>query len=328
MSFKFLNITDNTNFTGTVAGINSLLEHNNPRVTPSHITVVYRVMKNSTEEGLQIKFLKFLMVNVIVINEDIGPWELKTRFMLKLGEGLETGSRLVIFDSDLFFCNDITELLYHPSDVLGGDDGGPTIYASDRKWGAYDIELPSVNPQYQSTSCMFVRITEATLKVLSRADYCTQHAIYNKTGSFGGHGDQGILNAVLHEYNVNHLDEPITRYSIENRLISHHKTSSSDSFSRDDKGIIFNADPELSKKPLYAFHSVSSPKLWTRRFLLESPKRHQVLVEEFIRLLYSKPAKELVSSRCISDSQKGALIGASTKFPPSLPPDSELPSIL
>ncbi|MDQ3333310.1 MAG: class I SAM-dependent methyltransferase, partial [Planctomycetota bacterium] len=78
----------------------------------------------------------------------------------------------------------------------GGQDGDSAEY--DDAYAAYGFSVPARNPRYMSTSLYCCSTSQRNRETLRRWAASCVAAEFNGTGSLPGHGDQGILNAVLY----------------------------------------------------------------------------------------------------------------------------------
>jgi hypothetical protein len=91
--------------------------------------------------------------------------------------------------------DDVIKQCFASGGFIGGQDGNGADY--DDSYSIYGITTPVRNPRYMSTSLYFCAVNDANMRVLRRWTECCNAAIFNATGPHPGHGDQGILNAVL-----------------------------------------------------------------------------------------------------------------------------------
>jgi predicted O-methyltransferase YrrM len=127
----------------------------------------------------------------------VDAWELKAYAMCDLAERAEVDV-LVGIDSDCLLCADVDRELRTCAETggfLGGKDGDGAEY--DDSYQPYGIEAPARNDRYMSTSLVFCAVTDANKAVLRRWAECCAAAVFNGCGPYPGHGDQGVLNAVL-----------------------------------------------------------------------------------------------------------------------------------
>jgi len=268
---KFISITDQKCFLGSLLGIRSLLE-THTWVSPSQITIGYILHHRDHIEAAQLKYLRNLGVNVVT-NEDLfvgdryaGPWEAKTYLFRNTAMESNNGDIIVLFDADLFFCRDTGSVIgsinsSHLS-IAGGKDRdieyGPN-------YSIYGI-TPAKNDCYMSTSCMFLEVTDFTRDILKHAEEVTQHAEYNGQGPYKGHGDQGVINACIFAAKQKH-PEAIRTLALPDALWSHHWTAKEDIFRRTSTGMLLNLNYKNGDHPIFTFHrSGPFPKPWSPNF--------------------------------------------------------------
>jgi len=212
----FMTVTDQVFFPGTVATVNSIL-----RFHPE-ATIYVVVNHNLPLTAPQVKCLRASdQVRLVDSRElerpgrHINAWELKAYAASDL---LSSNDVLIGIDSDCLLCSSIEDeiLECHASGGLaGGADGDGTHY--DASYAPYGMPTPSRNPKYMSTSLFFVANTPENQAVLERWASCCSSAVFNNTGPHPGHGDQGVLNAVMFALKAT---DRITL--LENRLWSQH----------------------------------------------------------------------------------------------------------
>jgi hypothetical protein len=145
----------------------------------------------------------------------INAWELKAYAAHDLCGGYDV---IIGIDSDCLLCSnvdDVTRDCLASGKFIGGQDGGGVDY--DESYRVYGIPTPARNPRYMSTSLYFCAVNDANRRVLRRWAECCNAALFNATGPHPGHGDQGVLNAVLFAENGSQTVE-----LLDNRLWSQH----------------------------------------------------------------------------------------------------------
>jgi hypothetical protein len=191
----FLTVTDRAFFPGTVATVNSVLLFH-----PDAELIVIDNLTNALS-GPQRDLLERGGVTVVPSDRfraegrHLGPWELKTYAACDLAPAYDL---IIGIDSDCVLCADIGEEMRHALQTgkfLGGRDGDGVTY--DASYAVYGIRPGSFNPSYMSTSLYFCPTKTENRAVLRRCAECTNAAQYNGRGPYPGHGDQGLLNAVL-----------------------------------------------------------------------------------------------------------------------------------
>lgn len=196
VKYCFVTITDYSFFPGTVATVNSIL-YFHPNAT------IYVVQNDKSPlSGPQAMLLRqspqVTLVHSKTMERDdryINAWELKAYAANDLCVGFDV---IVGIDSDCLLCSPVEEQIVHAyksGGWLGGKDGDGTNYGND--YNIYGMQTPTKNLKYMSTSLYFCAVTEENRQILARWAECCSKAVFNGQGPFPGHGDQGVLNAVL-----------------------------------------------------------------------------------------------------------------------------------
>lgn len=267
MNILFLTVSDRAFFPGTLAAINSLLENLDLKRSSFQIAVVDNGEFGTPMSEPQLNLLQSCP-NVITFPHEhfqkegrvLGGWQLKSYAAHDLFHGLKGFDVLVGFDSDLFFCSDIqdvAEACMRDGKMRGGKDGGDLSYGDEYK--VYDEDaFPSKTDRYMSTSCYFVPRTPKTLRILRDWAEKTDEAVYGpqETKKFPGHGDQGVLNAIIHQHTKHEIVD-----NLENRLWSQHWTFEDDILYVDG-GALLNASLPGHPK-MRTVHCGGSHKFWT-----------------------------------------------------------------
>lgn len=192
----FVTVTDHAFFPGTLATVNSILEYDGNAT----IFVVVNHKRPLTPPQLEC-FAACDRVRVVdsrgldAPGRYINAWELKAYAVHDLCDGFDV---IIGIDSDCLLCSNVDDLIarcHAKGGFLGGSDGNGTDY--DDSYRVYGISTPVRNPKYMSTSLYFCAVTPQNLEVLKRWIDCCGKAVFNCQGDFPGHGDQGVLNAVL-----------------------------------------------------------------------------------------------------------------------------------
>lgn len=198
LRYAFITVTDWNFFPGTLATVNSVLEF--------HPLATVYVVEN---EGRALSapqaacFGNDPRVRLLGSGQfghsgrHIAAWELKAYAMADLAEQGEYDV-LVGIDSDCLLCSDVdAELRFclQSQGFLGGKDGDGVDY--DAAYAVYGIAPPARNERYMSTSLYFCAVNAANIVILRRWAECCTAAAFNGKGPYPGHGDQGVLNAVL-----------------------------------------------------------------------------------------------------------------------------------
>lgn len=210
-------------------------------------------------------------------------WQLKAHaahFLAQRHEGV-----LVQVDSDAVLCSSLDDIIdeAHSRGVpAGGKDGAGMRY--DRaKYAPYHAlcglaskQNDDFNPHYTSTSILILPLPAVRdiVALWSRAvDEATWGPETQERKIYGGHGDQGVLNAILHFKGIIPLTLP-------NELISEHWTHGQSRI-RFREGKFWNGE-----KAQMAFHSVSdAPKFWESAYL-SYVEKNPALREVYLYWLY------------------------------------------
>jgi len=145
----------------------------------------------------------------------MNAWELKAYAMHDLCTGYDV---IVGIDSDCLLCAPVDAEIVRCREqggFLGGQDGDGAAY--DASYKIYGITTPARNPRYMSTSLFFCAVNDSNRRILRRWADCCNAAVFNGTGQHPGHGDQGVLNAVLFA-----ADRSSRVVLLDNRLWSQH----------------------------------------------------------------------------------------------------------
>lgn len=194
--YFFITITDHSFFPGTLATVNSILHF--------HQAIQIVVVQNdkhplsAPQQALLRGVPQVRLVNSATLAREgrfINAWELKAYAAHDLCEGYDV---IIGIDSDCVLCGPVDDQVRqaHESDGwLGGKDGAGADYGDD--YQVYGMQTPAKNPKYMSTSLFFCAVTPANREILARWGECCSKAKFNGQGPHPGHGDQGVLNAVL-----------------------------------------------------------------------------------------------------------------------------------
>jgi hypothetical protein len=191
----FLTVTDHEFFLGTLATVNSILKFE----PAAEVIVVNNLKKGLTapQKTLLDKGGVKVMDSALFEQDGrfIGPWELKAYAACDLSQ---CHDMIIGIDSDCVLCagvGDIIERSFETGKFIGGQDGRGVCH--DESYAPYGIVPGSVNGCYMSTSLYFCPTVEKNKRVLRRWAKCCNEAAFNGRGPYPGHGDQGVLNAVL-----------------------------------------------------------------------------------------------------------------------------------
>jgi hypothetical protein len=250
----FVTVSDDAFFPGTLAAVASVR-----RFHPRAGIVV--VDNNRDKPGLrtaQRRRLDALEARVMEAaafgapGRKLAAWELKTYVACDLSG---TCDLLVGFDSDLMLCgpvDDVAREALATGNFFGGRDGEGVRY--DASYAPYGFPVPARNGKHMSTSLYFCATTPRNRHVLERWAHFTGRAKYNGMGDCPGHGDQGILDAVLFKELG---PEGVTL--LPNNLWSQHWTYWRDEIVFVDGRFVNRSD---GSRPQRAFHCTAGEKCW------------------------------------------------------------------
>lgn len=194
--FGFFTVTDYAFFPGTLATVNSILEFH----PEADVFVVVNHKHPLTEP--QAECLRACdhvrLVDSRKFERDgrhVNAWELKAYAACDFASRFDV---LVGIDSDCLLCSnidDVIERCHETGGLFGGQDGHGADY--DDSYAVYGMPTPARNPKYMSTSLFACACTAGNRRLLQRWAECCNAAQFNGTGPHPGHGDQGVLNAVM-----------------------------------------------------------------------------------------------------------------------------------
>ena len=274
MKSLFLTVSDRSFFPGTLSAINSLLHHvdgdyeivvvNSTAFTMSlseaQVEALESHPKVSVLEGDDLSFTETYPI------ETLGPWQLKAYAAHHLTRNRDDLDLLVGFDSDLFFARDISPTMKRAVDegkFMGGKDGeGPHQYGPE--YAPYGFrECPTTTDRYMSASCYFCPLTKDNREILDHWASKTTKACYGPQAEqiYAGHGDQGVLNAVIHTMNE-HKGVSV----LDNRTWSQHWTFEDDILVWDEGELLNYSAQTLGGKPsvMNTVHCGGSDKFWSK----------------------------------------------------------------
>ena len=251
----FITVSDHNFFPGTLAAVNSIL-HFHPSAQ------IYVIDNNIAAEGLTDTAKRILEKNRIIVlpadffNKDsrkLAAWELKAYAACDLSGNCDL---IIGFDSDFLLASALDDIIRYALETgyfFGGKDGNGASYGND--YSAYGIQTPTHNHHYMSTSLYFCPINNMNKEILEEWANCTNQAEYNGLGHLPGHGDQGILNAVIFKHNKSKKLVQL----LENQLWSQHWTYWNDRIIYQNGKFI---NTNLNHKEQRAFHCGGAEKFW------------------------------------------------------------------
>ena len=255
----WITVSDRRFFPGTLATINSILRFH----PDAEIAVVESGIFNEPLSQPQKHLLTSRGISIHGAERFarpgrvLGAWQLKAYAACDLS----MGRKMVIgIDSDAVLCGGVSDLIQASmadGKFRGGKDGTEQTYGND--YAPYGFPVPVRNPCYMSTSLYFVPLNATNRAIMDEWATCCDTAAFGpqKTKQFQGHGDQGVLNALLFKHtrseNVELLD---------NHLFSQHWVYWKDII-QFANGQVLNYS--VGGTPMRALHCGGSEKFWDRR---------------------------------------------------------------
>jgi hypothetical protein len=251
----FVTVTDQAFFPGTLATVNSIFEFD----SDADIYVIVDERKPLTppqrecfrgQRGVRLMESSQFDAPGRVLK----PWELKAYACHDLCADFEV---IICIDSDCLLCSEVGDVIHRclsTQGFLGGRDGDGVCY--DESYAPYGMAVPAHNPRYMSTSLMFCAVNDKNRRALRRWAECCNSAQFNGSGPHPGHGDQGVLNAVL--FADGRSDEIEL---LDNRLWSQHWCYW-DSIIDFRDGAFFNMTADGARQR--SFHCGGAEKFWLR----------------------------------------------------------------
>ncbi len=212
----FVTVTDYAFFPGTLATVGSILEFQ-PDADVFVISNEKHALTAPQAECLRRNSrVRLLDSSRFAANgRYINAWELKAYAANDLAEGYDV---IAGIDSDCLLCSNVDAEIcrcFESGRFIGGKDGNGVDY--DDSYRVYGIATPARNPRYMSTSLFFCAVTDDNKRILRKWAECCSAAVFNGKGPYPGHGDQGVLNAVLF------AEDAIDKVELlDNRLWSQH----------------------------------------------------------------------------------------------------------
>ncbi len=278
MGLVFLTVTDGFFFPGTVATVNSVLRFHpeaRVRVVNNHVQKApltaeqRRVFENAGVELVDASALA-------KPGRKLAAWELKAYAAADLTANDDV---LVGIDSDCVMCgriDDVIEEAVRTGKFLGGKDSR-THY--DESYRVYGIETPVTNDSYMSASLYTCALTPANREILNEWAVCCDRAIFGGGGVYPGHGDQGVLNAIIY---AKRGTEGVR--TLENRLWSQHHCYWQEPLELRDE-VLYNPIAGAIQRSI---HCGGTEKFWSTRHLdkLKTAPKHSVNFAWFLALLW------------------------------------------
>lgn len=256
----FVTVSDFRFWPGTVAACNSIRHCQGDRCD------IIVINSNVRARGLTTEQQAILSKRNIVVrgaqsfakgDRKLGAWELKAYGCLEVAR---CGKYDVVIgiDSDCILCSDVNDVVHECSITKCFAGGRDRNQYYDESFSIYGIEGGTTNRRYMSTSLYFCPLSEGNLRILDRWAACCAASMFGGTGEYPGHGDQGVLNAVMAGEGCR------ARVTLlENRIWSQHWT-----YWRDEVDYDSLSDGMLNRSfggRQRAFHSGGTYKFWDIR---------------------------------------------------------------
>ncbi|HEY3898588.1 MAG TPA: hypothetical protein VGM54_08250 [Chthoniobacter sp.] len=193
----FITVTDGYFFPGTVATVHSIRAfHPTARIVVAHNHVHKRGVTAEQRAVLERAGAQWVeAAELAKPGRKVAAWELKAYGASDLTVHDDV---LVGIDSDCVLCgpiDDIVDEAMESGAFHGGKDGAGKTY--DATYAPYGMKIPSRNNCYMSTSLYVCALTEGNRAILREWAQACDQAIFGGGKVYPGHGDQGVLNAVL-----------------------------------------------------------------------------------------------------------------------------------
>lgn len=248
----FLIVGDADFFPGVLAAVASVRTfHPHDRILVIDNHLQRRGMTASQHFALQNLNASILPASALARRgRKLAAWEIKAYAAEFLADHTQL---LVGLDADAVLCTPLHDILGRAWDeevFLGGRDRCP---AYGEEYQIYGIQTPAQNDRYMSTSLYVCRITAKSRKILAKWAECCSGAVFGGTGPFPGHGDQGVLNAILFSQRA---ENPVAL--LDNELWSQHHVYWQHPLEARD-GRLFNVSRQTWQR---AIHCGGTEKFW------------------------------------------------------------------
>lgn len=288
MRHAFVTVTDADYFPGTLATLASVLAFA-PKADVHVVVNDKRALSASQAARFADRPRVFLHAGTDVARgRHMNAWELKAYAIEAFAPGYDV---IVAIDSDCVLAgplDDVLDAVHASGGFAGGRDGERVEY--DARFAVYDMQVPAVNTRYMSTSICFFAATPANQRLLARWSEACARAEFNGQGPFPGHGDQGVLNALL--FAARRTDAILL---LDNRLWSQHWTYWDDRIEAR-AGSLFNVAAQAPQRAVHTAFPV--PKHWTQAHASAVRGEHSARVDPYVwylALLWYGPCRALAS---------------------------------
>ena len=291
MRILAITVSDRRFFVGTLAAVNSLLHYAkqfppdckleiavissgqyNEALTPPQIMTLNRGARFGVKYYPHKHFAK--------PSRTLGAWQLKAYAAADLAADYDL---IFGFDSDLVFCSSVFDVIQKciaDGKFRGGKDGGDITY--NHEYRPYGIPAGLSLP-YMSTSCYFCPTTPGNLAILKDWADKTDAAKYGPQAKkiYAGHGDQGVLNAVIAARTGAKNVE-----TLPNELWSQHWRYNNDVIEWNGSELI---NYSANRRPMRTLHCGGTNKFWTKahaNLRLRGGQSQRWAYAQFLRFLH------------------------------------------
>lgn len=193
----FITVTDANFFPGTLATVHSIrIFHPSARILIAHNHVQKQPLLPGQRRVLENAGAKIVeAADLARPGRKLAAWELKAYAAADFSDDSDV---LVGIDSDCVLCGPIEDIIdsaLESNKFHGGKDGGGPVY--DHSYAVYGIKTPVHNHSYISTSLYVCPLTNGNRQILQKWAMACDDAIFGGAKIYPGHGDQGVLNAVI-----------------------------------------------------------------------------------------------------------------------------------
>ena len=191
-----MTVTDGHFFPGTVATVNSVLRFQPEARIVAVNNHLHKTGLTPAQRGV-LEAGGAAVIDAAALAQPgrkLAAWELKAYAAADLTTDDEV---LVGIDSDCVLCGPVDDVIAAAS-ASGGFHGGRDGTATyDATYRVYGMPIPARNENYISTSLYVCVLHEKNRAILQKWALACDRAIFGGGGVYPGHGDQGVLNAVL-----------------------------------------------------------------------------------------------------------------------------------
>lgn len=195
----FLVVADSHFYPGALATVASIIRFH-PEGSIIVINNCVYQMGLSDRQSRSLELLGAVVLDGRIIAGDSrksGAWELKAYAADHFSDRAEI---LIGIDADCLLCgpvHDVVTKCLGTGSFFGGQDGSGIHF--DIGYEVYGFDVPAWSEKYMSTSLYFCKTIRPNRDVLREWADCCSSSIFGNTGLHPGHGDQGVLNAILYK---------------------------------------------------------------------------------------------------------------------------------